>query len=150
MSKEYCGETTWYADSSGDICGKTKVHLEPVRIYQCSSCQMKEMQSQITALEAELDQARSRADSNWRVCLVENEMPDLAPGKLFKASGATCLCIAELEAENQRLRELVKEAYDEGWKAGLCHWNGGKEAFEEDWDDSETKAALQEKDDGWM
>ena len=73
---------------------------------------MKEMQSQITALEAELDQARSRADSNWRVCLVENEMPDLAPGKLFKASGATCLCIAELQAENERLRRTIEE-YDD-------------------------------------
>ena len=51
--------------------------------------------------------------------------------------------IAELEAEVERLRELVKEAYVEGWRDGYVSMDYPSDFVNDDWEDSDAKAALE-------
>lgn len=49
--------------------------------------------------------------------------------------------IASLTAENERLRALVEKAYEEGWDD-----KGYPNYFDNSWDTSNTRAALQPKE----
>jgi hypothetical protein len=55
------------------------------------------------------------------------------------ASCARPMCV--LRRENKRLRDAVKNAYDEGFEDGIL-WAGSDGGFTACWDASETKAAL--------
>jgi hypothetical protein len=52
----------------------------------------------------------------------------------------------ELLAENERLQNLVKKAYLDGWLDGHCAPDGPDAWAENDWQVSEARAALEGRD----
>jgi hypothetical protein len=66
----------------------------------------------------------------------------IAADKAFDQYNAKCEEADRLEAENERLRALVKDAYEEGWEDATCQPMG----FDANWNYSKTRAALQPKE----